>query len=210
MNKGTSSPAQTKLPEALPPNKAVATSVFNAVLNQIESSDEQGVPTIPDAASHQPASFQTLDPASLPYNIPAANNGYPEALSNGVQPPMGPPHYPPPHGMGFPPPHINPHQMPPHMGHMQYPPMGPPGFVPNQGPMNGNAFIHTDANQHPPVDKKGSKKLKHMFKNTKARTENSKKSESSNSRSKKRNNGKKKSVVTETNGSKATGANTKE
>lgn len=203
LNKGTSTPDQSKLPEALPPNKAVATSVFNAVLNQIESSDDQSVPMHPDAANHQPASFQTLDPASLPYNIPTVNNVYPDALGNGAQPPMGPSHYPHPHGIGFPHPQINPHQMPPHMGHMQYPPMGPPGFVPNQGPVNGNAFIHTDANQHPPVDKKGSKKLKHMFKNTKAKTENNKKSEPSNARSTKKNNGKKKSAVSKTTASEA-------
>ncbi|GMM53968.1 chromatin-binding exonuclease [Maudiozyma humilis] len=103
------------------PNTQVANSVFNAVLNQFDPSQQ---PMMGPGGIPQPMP-QTLDPAGLPYHI---NNGPvpPMNMMPGM-PPMGMP----PHQMGMPMP-----MGPPPMGM----PMGPPpnGAFPPPPMMNGN------------------------------------------------------------------------
>lgn len=188
LNHNKTAEKETKLPESLPPNKTVATSVFNAVLNQIELTDDQNVQAPAEPNNYQPAPYHTLDPASLPYHIPPAMNGM-YVMGNGVQPVIETtsPSHPHPHGHpyhystdhGFPNSHPYPHTIPPSGPHqhgpVQYPLMVPPGFVPHQGMLSGNAPVNAKTNQDFPVDKKGSKKLQHIFKNAKGKNSNSKK-----------------------------------
>lgn len=188
LNRNDEAKKEAKLPESLPPNKAVATSVFNAVLNQIESTDDQSIHPPTESNNYQPTPYHTLDPASLPYHMPPVVNGM-YVMGNNTQSIIGtiPPTHPHPHGHAYPYstgpslPNSHPYQndMPPSRQHLhgpvQYPPMVPPGFVPHQGILSGNAPAHVKVNQELPVDKKGTKKLQHIFKNAKGENSTSKK-----------------------------------
>lgn len=188
LNRNDEAKKEAKLPESLPPNKAVATSVFNAVLNQIESTDDQSTHPPTESNNYQPTPYHTLDPASLPYHMPPVVNGM-YVMGNNAQSIIGtiPPTHPHPHGHAYPYstgpslPNSHPYQndMPPSRQHLhgpvQYPPMVPPGFVPHQGILSGNAPAHVKVNQELPVDKKGTKKLQHIFKNAKGENSTSKK-----------------------------------
>ncbi|KAK5962312.1 chromatin-binding exonuclease XRN1 PWA37_000354 [Arxiozyma heterogenica] len=188
LNRNDEAKKEAKLPESLPPNKAVATSVFNAVLNQIESTDDQSNHPPTESNNYQPTPYHTLDPASLPYHMPPVVNSM-YVMGNNAQPIIGtiPPTHPHPHGHAYPystgpslpNSHPYPNDMPPSGQHLrgpvQYPPMVPPGFVPHQGILSGNAPAHAKVNQELPVDKKGTKKLQHISKNAKGKNSTSKK-----------------------------------
>ena len=110
-------------------------------------------------------------------------------MGNGVQPVIETtsPSHPHPHGHPyhystdhvFPNSHPYPHTIAPsgphQHGNLKYPLMVPPGFVPHQGMLSGNAPANAKTNQDFPVDKKGSKKLQHIFKNAKGKNSNSEK-----------------------------------